>query len=574
MTRRWFATFLAFSIFASACAVADPDLPGTPFANPQIRRPGDYWLTRNSLELYHEHLFDDHELYLWAYPSTLQADPKIWAPRFAYRWQDRIWLDVGTQRSEADPFVSPLVIQGAQLDWDFESYRLTLGGGRTTQEFLPRALVGQPEFHMNQVSLSRRLGDYGVARLSTSGWHPTEQDLGILPGYRSPEASRIISAEVVPDLSQQLRGLSLAGGYGWEMVDVEDSLPSDRRAYNWRFGWGVPGLRLDARQRSQGRAYGPNHFENFLRGQDQLIANLTLEPLPGLTLRETYSNFEFAQPLEGRNRRTTKSETFTHELFAQPGSDLSLGVLLARSLNAQSTTTEVIDVRRWQARADWAAQDRLELSLIYAGVESRGSEGLNTTTKRADLQAGWQLSPRDRVRFLIGDSEVAGLGIRNQGLDLGFGWTHQLPEDLGQFQVDYRRSRFGFSDRSYQSYQFSGQFQPDPRWNLNASAAVYDTGLDRQLSSSLRLTYLLDEHRDLSLYYEQRPFLLFPDVPGLNLGQTSVGLRLRQSFDGPLQNRFEERLEPRVRVTLEGTMPSDQRGRFPIEGARLRVDNR
>ncbi len=94
-----------FLFFAIRTAAADTLFtPGEPFIDPNVRNPSNFWYTRNALSVYHEQFFGDHEFYLWAYPSTVTADPKIWAPRFAYRWKDRPWLDVGTQKNDTDPY--------------------------------------------------------------------------------------------------------------------------------------------------------------------------------------------------------------------------------------------------------------------------------------------------------------------------------------------------------------------------------------------------------------------------------------------------------------------------------------
>lgn len=563
---------ILFLFFATLIAAADTSLPGDPFIDPNVRSPSNFWYTRNALSLYHEQFFGDHELYLWAYPSTVTADPKIWAPRFAYRWKDRLWLDVGTQKDDTDPYISPLTINGARVDYDLDPFRLDASVGETTQDFLPRILQGQPEFSFNQVALTRRLGDTGWGRLSTSGWQPLDGGKAIYPNYRPPEASRVVSAELAPDLTENFRDLRVRAGYGLELMDPTGSLAADRRAYNWSLNWHRPSVRLDARQSHQGLAYGPAHFENFLRGQSSLNVSTSVDILPTLVWRESFDRFVFSQPLESGTRRSSANDTYSHELFYQPSQDVNASLLFSSSSNLINPIATTVETDRAQLRANWDVTQRLRLGLTYYNVDS-ASQSQKTNSVRSDLRADWWLDGRNRVTALIGRSRVQGPSLVNEGLDLGFGYEYLFGDDLGRARLDYRRSRFGFSQQTYQSYQAALSFYPDPRWKIRGSCAIFDTGVESRTSATVDMSYLLNEHQEVGLVFEQRPFLLYPDLPDLNLGQTSVGLQLRQSFGGPLQASFARRLQPELKIQVLTQSPEDPSLTAPLQGAKLRVDD-
>jgi hypothetical protein len=395
-------------LLCSVSLLADPSLPGGPFVDPNIRNPGNFWFSRNAVSLYHEQFFgEDHQLYLWAYPSLATKPAQIWAPRFAYRWRDKLWLDVGVQRNETDPFISELNFQGARIDYDLEPYRLSASLGETGQESLPRILQGQLEFSVDQLALTRRLGDYGWTQLSTSGWRPQNPNLAIQPSYRPPEQSRVVSLAARPDLSF-VDDLQVGAGYGLELAGPIDSLPGDRRAYSWDLGWQRSRFRLDARQSSQGRGYGPGHIENFQRGQSSMNISGTLDVLPNLRWRESFDRFIFAQPLESGSRRSNENDTFSHELLYQPTPDLSATVLLSRSLNKLNPLNIQSETERAQLRVDWNLNEALRFGLTHSNNITSG-QGVLATSLRTDLRADWWPNPRNRAgRPLAGGESFLG----------------------------------------------------------------------------------------------------------------------------------------------------------------------
>lgn len=559
-------------IFGMAAARGDPSLPGDPFVDPIVRVPGDFWFSRNALSFYHEQYEGDHQFHLWAYPSALQEDLKIWAPRLAYRWKDRLWLDVGTQRSETDPFISPLTFRGARVDYDLDPYRIAASVGETSQNFIPRILVGQPEFSANHLALTRRLGDYGWARLSTSGWRPQSDELALFPSYSVPEASRVISFDAEPELPYALDNLQIRGGYGLELTEPTNSLPSDRRSYDWHVSWNQPRLRLNARQTSQGRSYGPAHFENFRRGQSNLNASAIVDILPTLQWWESYDRFVFAQPLESGSRRSSENDTFSHELTYQPTSDFTGVILFSQSNNRFNPLNTELNTDRKQVRLNWDVSDNLRLSLSHFDINTSGAL-LNSSSNRSDLRADWWWDSQNRLTTLVGRSKVVGPSVVSEGLDLGLGYEHVFADDKGRLSFDYRRSRFGFALSPYQTYQLGLSLDPDPRWRLRGDVSLFDTGPESRITGSLSVNYLLNEHQELGITFDQRPFLLYPNLPGLEPSTNSIGLQLRQSFGGPLQQRFARRLQPELRIQVMGLHPEDHDQVTPVEGAKLRVDD-
>jgi hypothetical protein len=455
-------------------------------------------------------------------------------------------------------------------DLNFDTYRVAASLGETTQNFTPRILEGQPEFGVDHIALTRRLGDYGWARLSTSGWRP-QNNQTLLSSFRPPEVSRVVSFDADPDISYWNNDLDLSRGYGLELTEPTGSLPGDRRAYDWDLTWRQPRFRLDARQFSQGRAYGPGHFENFRRGQSNLHIGGTVDLAPNLQWRESYDRFTYAFPIESGQRRGSENDTVSHELYYQPTSSLSATALLSYSQNKIQPSGSEFDTRRLQLRANWRASDRLRLNLSHFDIETSSLVG-ETQSRRSDLRADYWLDERNRVTALVGRSRVAGLNVVNEGLDLGLGYEHLLEDDLGRFRLDYRQSRFGFSTSTFKSYQASFSLNPDPRWRIRGNYSIFDTGPRSQTSASINMDYLLNEHQEIGFNVNQRPFLLFPDQPGLNLGMTTFGIELRQSFGGSLQTSFARRLEPRLRVSFEAEHPDLPGVAVPVEGAKVRVD--
>jgi hypothetical protein len=562
------AGLLALLIVSS---MADPALPGDPFPDPNSRQPDPFWFSRNSISLYHEQFEGDNQIYLWGYPSWATRDFRVWAPRLSYRWRNKVWIDAGTLRNDTDPFISPLTFQGGRLDLDMEPYRLSAGVGQTSQESIPRILQGQPEFNVDHVSLLRRLGDYGWARLSTSGWHPKGPSTALYPEYLPPDDSRVVSVDLAPDLRGVSDNLRVRGGYGVELAGPKQALPDDLRAYSWDLSWYRPSFRFDARQNSQGRAYGPGHFENFQRGQASLNASASLDLSQSLHWRESFDRFVFAQPLESGSRSSNENDTFSHELFYQPTAELSASALLSHSTNKLNPAGTLVQTGRVQLRGDWQAAPNLRLGVAHFDIDT-SSEQFSTSTSRTDLRADWWLDPNNRVTGVLGMSSAQGLSVDNQGLDIGLGYEHLLDDDRGHIGFDYRRSRYGFSEQAYQSYQLGFSLYPDPRWRIGGNCAIFDTGVDSKTSASVELSYLVNEHQEIGLTFEQRPFLLYPELPELNLGYASVGLQLRQSFNGPTQKRFASRLRPEVRVLALAENPDQPGQTYPLAGARIRVD--
>jgi len=570
MRTRWFLQALLLLLLIAPVLAEPASVPGEPFPEPSVRSPSDYWFGLNALSFYHEQTEDDHRLYFWAFPSALETDLKIRAPRLAYQWRDRFWLDTGTLKNDTGPFISPLTFRGVRGDINLDNYRLSAGFGETSQDFTPRVLAGQPEFSADHLSLTRRLGDYGYARLSTSGWRPNNST-PLLSSFRPPESSRVVSLDVDPDFTYLTDDLQVSGGYGLELTEPTGSLPGDRRAYGWDLTWRKPNFRLDARQHSQGRAYGPGHFENFRRGQSNLNISGTVDILPNLQWRESYDRFVFAFPIESGRRRGSENDTLSHELHYQPTPDLSATALLSHSHNKIQPGDTSFDTKRIQFRTHWRASDKLSLDLSHFDITTNSQVG-ETQSRRTDLRADYWLDERNRLTALVGRSRVSGLNTLNQGLDLGFGYEHLLADDIGRFRLDYRRSRFGFSNKALQSYQANLSLNPDPRWRIRGSYAVFDTGFETQTSASLDMNYLLNEHQEIGFTYNQRPFLLFPDQSSLNLGMTTYGIQLRQSFGGTLNDSFARRLKPKLKVVLIAEHPERPEATVPIKGAGVRVD--
>lgn len=566
-----------------ALARADPEVPGDEFLDPRARQPSDYWLRQNAVSLYREQVVDDDRYYTWGFPSYFQTTLNLRALRFSYQHGKSLWMDLGTQRAQLDPFVAPLILQGGRLTLDMDALRIDAALGKTTEYNLPLAILGEPEFQVNSLAFSTRLASHGYARLSTSGWSPVDGRT-IRPGFRVPQRSRTVALEIRPDVSDFVDNLNLWGGYGIELASQAPGLSAqDRRAYGWRLDFQSGGLQINAQEDNRGLAYGPGHNDNFSRGQANLSLNGAYDLTPELQARESYNRFSFRNPVEALGNFATTSEFLTHSLNYHSQNGEWLGTVSYSTGGSSSALGLSTHQSSQLAQLQWHPERNLSFLATHLKTSSQsagGGTGFNslfpalTQTTRDDLAVDWQLSPTDGVVMRLGQSRLQGSGISSGGPSFGITYRKLFPDDQGALTLDYLSTNYGFSPTT--NLRAGLQYRPSERWRIGADYTFYDAGSGanaKLTGESLDLSYLIDPHNEVSLIYRNQPYspLINVAIPNITNLQTYVGLELRQSWNGPLEKQFEARLRPSVRVEVLVHAPGDTL-LLPVEGARLLVN--
>ncbi|MBS2036016.1 hypothetical protein JST97_13590 [bacterium] len=557
---------------------ADPELPGDPFPDPVVRSPGNSWLRQNGATLYREQYWDDEKLHLWAYPSFFERDFHLRAPRLSYQKGDLLWFDLGTQRDALDPFISPLVVNAARGTVNWNRYRVDAAVGNTSEFNLPLAIAGLPEFQFNSLALSTRLDEFGYLRFSTSGWTPNNTQ-AIRNGFQSPEASRVVSLDLRPDLSQVSEDLSLWAGYGQELAASAGISPTARRAYGWRFAYQGDSFRLNAQEDTRGAGYGPGHFENFLRGQSNLGVTATAELGSNFELRETYNRFGFSSPIESSQLFDSNSQFFSHNLIYH-SDDQNLVVNLGY-LHGQTSglgLTGANQQKSMTAQVQWRPERNLSLVANHLVTDSSGSSsGFVTRNQRDDVLADWAFLPGQRLVARAGYNHIDNPTFRGGGLSWGLGYYKIFDQDRGNFALDFQSNSYGFASRPTNTFRASCTYRPGPRWQVYGDYSFYDYGfanVGRRTGLSLDVAYLIDRHQEIAASYRELPFASFGSLslPTITNAQRWVGLELRQSYDGPLQAQFEKRLQPSIRVEVMAHAENSEE-MVPIENARIMIND-
>jgi hypothetical protein len=203
--------------------------------------------------------------------------------------------------------MTPLAFNGARLEADWEGWRATLGGGKTTVSNLPSNFVSpfqsatQSDMGFAGLSLSRRLWQRSQIRLAHSRYL---SDIG---------PSNLVSGEF------SLGGLGtwdLSGAYGLELERP------GQRAYRWDFRWNEPWLQLSGAAQSQSPEYGPAHPENFARGNQQVQLEARLPLSDQLQLSQGFRYFSLRSPaLEGLNSFGLDTSLWDTQLLWTPDRD-------------------------------------------------------------------------------------------------------------------------------------------------------------------------------------------------------------------------------------------------------------
>ncbi|MBI3930094.1 MAG: hypothetical protein HY319_31430 [Armatimonadetes bacterium] len=559
-SRKWLFLILLASL--PSMSWAQPAPPGGSFPPAREYPLPDYWLEQNAARITGEWVDPETELYWWDYPSVFDGNLQQRAPLLILRRPGALNLAVGSHRSLlADGLLDPIPVKGAWLEGDLGPLRLSATSGITTSENLPGLLIdpeGIGSFAMQGVGLAGPLGD-GYFRLTRSHWDPATAPSG--------PAHRLTSLEIDP----RLRGpFTFSGAYAMDDLPGVDLSLRDRRAFRWRFNLNLPEVTLSGSQRSQGRAYGPAHQDNFRRGDNLLDLEGRFQLAPGLQWFESFRTFSFETPLE-QPQVSVYNQNFYHLLNWRPDPDFSLSASFLNNLSGQDEVASRSDTARLDAF--WRVTPAWELIGRWGTADSVAA-GVHSVTRLGGVQVTHLPAPGHRIGLrldLVGIEGDRGLVANRQ---LGLTYSYHLPDDGGFLLADYALSDSALPGTATSTLSLRTLLRPAARWTVGGSYVRYQTSEPQATENySLDLGYVLDEHNEIGLGYRFAPFqvdLLGPE-PRINPAHIYT-LELRNSWGGPVNRELHSRLLPRLAVEAYLRPAGRPEAPWqPLEGARVRL---